>query len=171
MVIIVSHASYYLRRMVGNLTDIQIDELLSRLIVGRIGCTAHNMIYVVPISYAYHGNSIYVHTQEGLKIDAMRQNPNVCFEVDDFTDMANWQSVIAWGKFEEITDAGDRNAAIHLLLQRKLPVLSSSTTHLGKNWPFSEDDLDKIEGIVFRIVLETKTGKFERYSNTAKLNG
>lgn len=157
--------------MVGNLTDIQIDELLSRQLVGRIGCIIHNMIYVVPISYAYNGNSIYAHTQEGLKIEAMRSNPNVCFEVDDHTDMANWQSVIAWGKFEEITDPGDRSAAIHLLLQRKLPVPSSSTTHLGKEWPFSTEELDKIEGIVFRIVLDTKTGKFESYSNAPKLNG
>lgn len=150
--------------MVGNLTDIQIDELLSRQLVGRIGCSIHNMIYVVPISYAYNGNSIYAHTYEGLKLEAMRFNPNVCFEVDDYTDMGNWQSVITWGRFEEITDAGDRSAAIQLLLQRRLPVPSSITTHLGKHWPFYTGEQDAIDGVVFRIVLDTKTGKFESYS-------
>lgn len=156
--------------MVGNLTEIQVDELLSRQFVGRIGCSLNNKMYVVPISYAYEGNSIYAHTYEGLKIEAMRANPNVCFEVDDYADMANWQSVISWGRFEEITDAADRGAAIQILLNRNLPVPSSETTHLGTSWPFDANN-ESVDGIVFRIVLSEKTGRFERYSNSPKLNG
>lgn len=149
--------------MVGNLTDIQIDELLSRQIVGRIGCMINGKIYVVPISYAYEGNSIYAHTHEGLKIEAMRNNPDVCFEVDDYADMANWQSVIGWGKFEEITDPADRSAALKILVKRNLPMPSSVTTHLGKTWPFyAENEL--VDGIVFRILLSRRTGKFESYN-------
>ncbi|MFT3946846.1 MAG: pyridoxamine 5'-phosphate oxidase family protein [Agriterribacter sp.] len=149
--------------MTGNLTEIQIDKLLERQIVGRIGCSINNKIYVVPISYAYEGNSIYAHTYEGMKIEAMRNNPEVCFEVDDYGDMSNWQSVIAWGRYEEITDPADRAAAIQILLHRNLPMLSSETTHLGKNWPFSTNN-ESIDGIVFRIVIAEKTGKFEAYS-------
>jgi nitroimidazol reductase NimA-like FMN-containing flavoprotein (pyridoxamine 5'-phosphate oxidase superfamily) len=119
------------------------------------------MIYVVPISYAYDGNCIYGHTFEGLKIDLMRSNPSVCFEVDDLRDMGNWQSVIGWGKFEEILDKTERNNALKTLLDRPLPVISSITTHLGKSWPFYPDDLETIYGIVFKITLEKKTGKFE----------
>ena len=153
--------------MIGNLTEIQVDELLERQIVGRIGCSINNKIYVVPISYAYEGNSIYAHTYEGMKIDAMRQNPEVCFEVDDHADMANWQSVIAWGRFEEITDQADRSAAISILMHRHLPMKSSETTHIGKNWPFSVDN-ESVDGIVFRIVLSEKTGKFEKFNYTEK---
>jgi nitroimidazol reductase NimA-like FMN-containing flavoprotein (pyridoxamine 5'-phosphate oxidase superfamily) len=147
--------------MIGNLTDIQIDQLLHREVVGRIGCYADDMIYVVPISYVYKDNNIYAHTNEGLKIDLMRKNPNVCFEVDDLKDMGNWFSVIAWGKFEEISNEAERYAALKLLLNRPLPVISSITTHLGRNWPFYYDDLDMIDGIVFKIELTTITGKFE----------
>jgi nitroimidazol reductase NimA-like FMN-containing flavoprotein (pyridoxamine 5'-phosphate oxidase superfamily) len=149
--------------MTGELTEIQIDELLERLIVGRIGCSIDNNVYVVPVSYAYDGNSIYVHTYDGMKVDAMRVNPNVCFEVDDYADMANWQSVIAWGKYEEITNAEDRLAAIRILLRRNLPMLSSKTTHIGKHWPFFADN-ESIDGIVFRIVITEKTGRYESYS-------
>ncbi|MCC6289845.1 MAG: pyridoxamine 5'-phosphate oxidase family protein [Chitinophagaceae bacterium] len=156
--------------MVSNLTEIQIDELLERQIVGRIGCSINNKIYVVPISYAYEGNSIYVHTYEGMKIDAMRGNPEVCFEVDDYADMANWQSVIAWGRFEEITDPEDRAAAIQILLHRNLPMRSSETTHIGEHWPFFTDN-ESIEGIIFRIVIAEKTGRRESYSNSAKISG
>lgn len=122
--------------MVGNLTENQIDELLLKQVIGRIGCFVNNKTYVVPISYAYEDNCIYAHTNEGLKIDAMRKNAEVCFEIDDYADMANWQSVIAWGVYEEITDPEARAAALKILVQRNLPMPSSVTTHLGKTWPF-----------------------------------
>lgn len=32
----------------------------------------------------------------------MRANPEVCSQVDEIDDMANWRSVIAWGRYEEL---------------------------------------------------------------------
>ena len=147
--------------MFGNLTADQMEELLQKEVVGRIGCYCDNKVYVVPISYAYDGKNIYAHTYEGLKIDMMRKNPHVCFEIDDFNDMGRSQSVIAWGRFEEITDKEERNTALRLLLNRSLPAISSITTHLGNTWPFSEDELDDIDGIIFRISFSERTGRFE----------
>ena len=104
-------------------------------------------------------------------MEIMRKNPNVCFEVDDLKIMGNWKSVIAWGKFEELDKKEERNSALKLLLNRPLPLVSSITTHLGKNWPFSSDDLEAIDGIVFRIVLTERTGKFEITSNSSAIYG
>jgi uncharacterized protein len=147
--------------MLGKLTDTETEEILKRQVIGRLGCHADSVTYVVPISYAYDGKDIYVHTYEGMKLKMMRKNPHVCFETDTMKDMANWQSVVAWGEFEELTEPGERNKALQILLGRKLPLLSSITTHLSKDWPFSPDDLNKIDGIVFRIVLKEKHGRFE----------
>ena len=147
--------------MIGNLSQSQIDRLLQKEVIGRIGCHSAEMIYVVPISYAYEGETIYAHTFEGLKVDMMRKNPEVCFEVDDLKDMGNWKSVIAWGRFEEITEVEERKKATKILINRHLPVVSSSTTHLGSSWPFYSDTADPVDGIVFKIVLNRKTGKFE----------
>jgi nitroimidazol reductase NimA-like FMN-containing flavoprotein (pyridoxamine 5'-phosphate oxidase superfamily) len=147
--------------MLGKLNDIEKEEILKRQIVGRIGCHAAGVTYVVPVSYAYDGKDIYVHTYEGMKLEMMRVNPHVCFETDVLKDMANWQSVITWGEFEELTEPTERNKALQILLNRKLPLLSSITTHLSKDWPFSPDDLNKIEGTVFRIALKEKHGRFE----------
>jgi uncharacterized protein len=146
--------------MIGFLTDLQIDALLRKQIVGRVGFISDNRVHIVPISYAYDGNNIFAHTYEGEKINAMRSNPEVCFEIDDLRDMANWKSVITYGTFEEITEPHARQAALTLLLARPLPVVSSVTTHLGKNWPFA-DEIENIDGIVFRIELLRRTGKFE----------
>jgi nitroimidazol reductase NimA-like FMN-containing flavoprotein (pyridoxamine 5'-phosphate oxidase superfamily) len=77
---------------------------LQSQIVGRIGCHDGDLVYVVPISYAYDGEYVYFHSYEGKKIDIMRKNPKICFQIDEMKDMANWKSVIAWGEFEELND-------------------------------------------------------------------
>jgi nitroimidazol reductase NimA-like FMN-containing flavoprotein (pyridoxamine 5'-phosphate oxidase superfamily) len=139
----------------------EIEQLLQQQLVGRIGCYADGIIYVVPVSYAYDGNYIYCHTFEGMKINMMRKNPELCFEVDNTKNLANWQSVIAWGSFEELPDGNNRNEAIRILRERKLPILSSQTMQLGSQWPFVSEG-DKIDGIVFRVYLKEKTGRSER---------
>jgi nitroimidazol reductase NimA-like FMN-containing flavoprotein (pyridoxamine 5'-phosphate oxidase superfamily) len=92
----------------------------------------------------------------------MRQNPKVCFAVHAMENMANWQSVVAWGNFEEITDTAEREKALKILLHRNLPVITSKTVELTPNWPFVPKDVNAaINGIVFRIKLNIKTGKYE----------
>lgn len=150
--------------MIGKLNDQQVEEMLFSHIVGRIGCNADGKTYVVPISYAYDGNCIYAHTRDGMKIRMMRQNPAVCFEVDELKDIANWKSVITWGTYEELTDLEDRKAALKALVDRMLPLVTSQTMHLGPQSPFPPKDLNTIAGIVFRIRLSTKTGRYEENS-------
>ena len=153
--------------MFGSLDDKQIEEVLMRQILGRIGCSYGGVTYIVPISYAYDGIYIFGHTDEGMKIDVMRQNPDVCFEVEEMKDMANWKSVIAWGKFEEVTDLAQRKIGLQLLVDRVLPLITSETTHLSPQWPFPLNDISTIKGIVFRIKLEKKTGRFETNTVTS----
>lgn len=140
----------------------EIEKLLSKEVVGHIGCSNGEMVYVVPISYTYDGEYVYCHTHEGLKVQIMRQHPRVCFEVDRLNNMANWQSVVAHGNFEELTDPALRNDALKKLHERVLPMVSSETTHLSPDWPFPPLELAKIEGVTFRIRLEDKSGRFER---------
>lgn len=148
--------------MIGNLNANEIEDLLKEQVIGRIGCQSHDNVYVVPVSYAYDGNYIYVRSFEGKKIEMMRKNPKICFQADNMKDMANWQSVIAFGEFEEILDTTERKKALEVLVNRKLPLVSSETTHLGRIWPFQPEDLNSIEGIIFRVLLKDKTGRFEK---------
>ena len=88
--------------MLGKLNRSQIDNLLRSEVTGRIGCHSRNKTYIVPLTFAYDGEYIYCHTIEGLKTRMMRENPHVCFEVDRVDNMANWQSAIIWGTYEEL---------------------------------------------------------------------
>jgi uncharacterized protein len=148
--------------MVAELDEKQIDVLLNQQVIGRIACYDEDVIYLVPTSYGYDGEYIYMHSQEGKKIELMRKNPNICFEVDNISDLSNWESVIAWGKFEELKDTEERNKALRILIHRHLPLNSSITTHLGSTWPFSDgEEVNEIEGVVFRFKITSKTGRYE----------
>ncbi|MFY7880631.1 MAG: pyridoxamine 5'-phosphate oxidase family protein, partial [Lacibacter sp.] len=86
--------------MLGELNESQMNNLLSSQVVGRIACADDAQPYIVPVTYTFDGTYIYGQTNEGLKLDILRKNPNVCFEVDQMNDMANWQSVVVYGTFE-----------------------------------------------------------------------
>ena len=68
-------------------------------------------------------------------------------------------------------ELSEKDEAIQALLHRSLPIISSSTTHLGKEWPFSSDDIKDLEGIVFRIKLESKSGCFEEAPESPPIIG
>jgi len=148
--------------MFGNLGEDAIETVLHNQIIGHIGCHANDTTYVVPISYAYKDGCVYAHAEEGMKINMMRQNPKVCFEVYSMENMGNWQCIIGWGNFEEITDKKERADVLKILLKRDLPIISSKTVQLTTEWPFIPEDLNEIKGIVFRIKLTVKTGRYER---------
>lgn len=147
--------------MLGSLQPQQLEEVLRTQFVGRIACQADGEPYIVPISYAYDGSYIYCHTYEGKKLRLMRTNPRVCFEVGDLKDMANWRSVVIQGIYQELNEKDERARAMEILLSRYLPVISSVTTHLGEHWPFHPADTEQIKGVVFRIAIKEKTGRFE----------
>lgn len=147
--------------MIGKLNSKQIEVFLGTQMIGRLGCHHDGLTYVVPISFAYSAGYIYCITYEGMKLDIMRKNPKICFQVDDLVDMANWNSVICWGEFEELTQSEARKEGLLLLKKRLLPLISSVVTHFSPTWPFIDKDVDKFKGIVFRVRLKEKTGRFE----------
>jgi nitroimidazol reductase NimA-like FMN-containing flavoprotein (pyridoxamine 5'-phosphate oxidase superfamily) len=157
--------------MFGKLSFREIEELLQGNIVGHLGCHSDGVTYVVPLSYAYEGSHLYFHTYEGKKVDMLRKNPSVCFQVDELKKLNNWKSVIIWGEFEELKDYEAKRQALHILLERKLPLITSETTHLGIDWPFSMEEIGEIPGVFFRISVREKTGRFERNEMSVQIPG
>jgi uncharacterized protein len=148
--------------MMGQLNTDEIENLLHQSVLGRIGCGDGKRIYVVPISYVYDGGFVYCHTHEGLKTELLRKNPAVCFEVERLENLANWQTVIAHGDFEELTDPLLRLDGLQKLHARRLPFITSQTTRLTEEWPFATEALGQVGGVTFRIGLTDKTGRFEK---------
>ena len=94
--------------MFKHLSDIEAREFLSEEKIGQLGCIKDNFPYVIPINYIFHDGNLYFHSLLGDKIEALRQNPNACLQVHKSFDPYRWRSVIAFGKYEEITNADER---------------------------------------------------------------
>jgi uncharacterized protein len=148
--------------MLGTLTDAQIDDVLKKQAIGRLGYRDDRKCYVTPVTYAYDGKYIYGQTNEGLKLDVIRGNPYVCFEVDAIQNMANWESVMLWGHFEELENDTAKKAREYLY-NSLLDMLTSATIHLHTHHDALEtDDTNRIKQIVYRISIAEKSGRFEK---------
>lgn len=148
--------------MLGELKETQINNILSSQALGRLACTNGKQPYVVPVTYAYDGKYIYGQTNEGMKLDILRKNPNVCFEVDVMTDMRNWQSVIVVGRFEELKKKQALQAR-DLLFGKVFSLGTSSTIHAHEHGTSSGlDDSNRVKYVLYRIKIKKITGRFEK---------
>ena len=142
--------------MLGDLSKREIIDLLTKQVIGRIGCSANGETYIVPINYVYKDNAIYGHSALGKKIEMMRANPVVCFQVDEIKNTFRWKSVIISGTYSELTEEV-RQQAMQGIIHRIMPLTDKPTEEPSHG--IAPEDRDHI--IVFKIELTEVSGKFE----------
>jgi hypothetical protein len=91
---------------VKEMTCEEIDQFLTCTRIGRLGMVLRDGPYVVPVGFAYAEGKVFFHTCcKGLKMESLRKNTNVCFEVDEaLSDATMSKSVIIFGTAEIIED-------------------------------------------------------------------
>jgi len=107
------------------MTPKEIEQFLACARVGRIGISLDNGPYIVPVGYAYWDGKIIIHScGKGLKMQAMRKNKNVCFEVDEtLSDASMFKSVISFGDVEIIDDETQKISYLQKLMDKyRVPV-------------------------------------------------
>ena len=151
-----------------NLIDLNPDEceeLLQAGHYGHLGCGAEGDIYVLPITYIYRDKSLYSHTSEGQKINIMRKNPRVCVQFEKVRTGNDWESVICWGRFEEVTDP-EQIKEIHLALAQQYGRIAMEGGNQSIVSPLITDlgqvDKTKPADVIYRIAIEHMTGKAQR---------
>lgn len=139
--------------MITQLSQEEARALLTASRVGRLGCVYEDGPYVVPINYVLDGESIYVHSLPGRKLEALRANPRACLQVDEVTDPYHWRSAIAFGAYEEVTDPAERDRAVRALQSRfpNLTPVESVPVHDGQS-----------SVVIFRIHIREVSGVGEK---------
>ncbi|MGD0160522.1 MAG: pyridoxamine 5'-phosphate oxidase family protein [Candidatus Bathyarchaeia archaeon] len=91
---------------VKEMTCEEVDQFLTCTRIGRLGMVLEEGPYVVPMGFAYSEGKVFFHTcSKGLKMDSLRKNAHVCFEVDEaLSDATMSKSVIIFGTAEIIED-------------------------------------------------------------------
>jgi len=137
----------------------EMDEIIRGSQVCRIALAMDNMPYIVPVSFGYDGESIYIHTaKEGKKIIIFNNNNNVCFEFErnvkliiDPNNVCKWtfsyESVIGFGNIFELESLEHREDGINKIMSH----------YSGREWIFREDKLENIR--VWKIKIKSITGK------------
>ncbi len=111
----------------------EIEGILGRAQVGRLGLADGDEPYVVPLNFVYDDGRIIFHSGiEGRKLDILKKNPKVCFEVDELDKVAinveapcfsttHYHSVIIAGTANSIEDHAEKAAAVDLLMKKYAP--------------------------------------------------
>ena len=135
-----------------------IKAIIEKAKVCRLGMVNGNKPYIVPLCFGYRDNAFYFHgSLKGMKIDLIRENPNVCFEFDLLTETiesenaCDWsmkyQSVIGFGKAGFIEGSDEKRKAISIIMGQysELP------------FQFPENKLKATA--VIKVEIESLTGK------------
>jgi nitroimidazol reductase NimA-like FMN-containing flavoprotein (pyridoxamine 5'-phosphate oxidase superfamily) len=139
--------------MTRTMNETETRELIAAGKVGHLGCVVQGEPYVVPINYLLEGDSVYGHSMMGQKIEALRNHPRACLEVNDVEGDLRWRSAIVFGDFEEIHQEPERAQVMRKLLER-YPLLTPVESVASKS-------LETSEVIVFRIRVDRLTGLAE----------
>jgi nitroimidazol reductase NimA-like FMN-containing flavoprotein (pyridoxamine 5'-phosphate oxidase superfamily) len=133
-------------------------EALEREHVGRLACARDNQPYIVPMNFASDGDYLYLYgfTTLGQKVEWMRANPLVCFEVDSAVSHNHWMSVVVFGRYEELPDMPEfeiaRKRAYAQLQKRVMWWEPACISEEHRDQPHS------LTPIFFRIKIERMTG-------------
>ena len=133
------------------------NDALSRVRYGRLACAHDNQPYLLPLNFAFDGNSyLYCFATLGQKIEWMRSNPLVCFEVDEVKNHNHWSSVIVFGSYEELPDKPEfETARSHLQEYLQQRVMWWEPAYISQA---HRDKAHSLTPIFFRIKIESVTG-------------
>ncbi len=149
--------------MIGKLTNEQIEEVLVKNVFGHIGCNDGYNTYVYPLNYMYNGKHIICHSPAGSKIQIMRQNKRVCFQVDDVKNFITWKSVMVLGEYQELVEERDRYDAMKEFVDRMLHIKIKETVLIpGLAEEIANSNMKgNARPVFYRIIIDEKNGRYE----------
>jgi len=140
----------------------ELQAILEECKVCRIAVTDQDGPYIIPMNFGYvYENgalTLYFHSaKEGRKLDAIRQNPQVAFEMDCGHGLVEGKAACEYGySFSSITGKG--TARIVTDLEEKKKALSCLMFHqTGRAFEFDEKQAGSVD--VIRVEAECFMGK------------
>ncbi len=127
--------------------------------VCRLGFSDEGTPYVVPMNFGLGENCIYLHCAgAGRKLDIIRKNDKVCFEMDLLREIRQGSTACGWGaRYESVIGFG--RAVLVKNPDEKRAALDRIMDHYGAQGPFSYEDDVLAKTEVIRIAIESVTGK------------
>lgn len=153
-----------MRRADKEITDYGlIETILKEERICRIALCDWEKPYIIPMIFGYQDGYLYLHSApEGKKIDLIRKNNQVCFEVESKVEIipgeqpcswgVNYYSVIGIGKAYFIEEPEEKKKALDIMARKFTK---------ENQFEYPEAMLSKTE--VIKIVIEEMRGKKSGY--------
>ena len=140
----------------------EMESIINKADVCRLGLSVDNNPYIVPLNFGYRDNCFYFHTPKvGKKIDMIKINNRVCFELDIDHEMVraenpcDWtmkfRSVIGYGRASLLDDSEERRRALDIIVEH----------NSGKANEYNEKLVDHLS--IIKVQVESMTGKKSGY--------
>jgi len=138
----------------------EIEDVLKKAFVCHLGLADGDQPYVVPMNFAYEDGHIYLHcASEGRKLDLIKKNNKVCFEVEWFNPevIKNGDQPCDWGTaFRSVIGSG--TAALLETSEEKCRGLTVILKRFDdRNFTFPEEMMKQTA--VIDITISEMTGK------------
>ncbi len=134
----------------------EILDVLKLNMIGHLALSVKNMPYVVPICYSYMNGKLYFNLNApGKKIDALKQNPKICFVIDEWEEDGSWRSVIVYGTARLFKDP----ELSWKILENFVGTLSFEAFIGMKEEDISLEILSQMEFLVCAVEIEEITGR------------
>ena len=140
----------------------EIEEIVRKSLVCRLGLAEENRPYVVPLIFGFKDRTLYFHSApEGKKIEILRKNSKVCFEFDlDHEVLVDekackwgikYRSVIGFGKASFVEDLEEKRKGLDVIMQH----------YSGRSFQYPEPAVENT--VVIKVEIESMTGKKSGY--------
>lgn len=142
---------------VHEMSKAECNNALSQARYGRLACAHNSQPYVLPFNFVFDGDiHLYGFTTFGQKVEWMRSNPLVCFEIDEVQNHNHWSSVIVFGHYEELPDTPEFEIArTHAQECLQNQVMWWEPAYISQE---HRDRPHSLTPIFFRIKIEDVTG-------------
>ncbi len=137
-------------------------RVLKENYIGRLAFISQGRPYSLPITYFYDepNNAIVSYSGEGHKLNSMRLNNSISFQVDEIELASNWKSVLIHGEFEELSGS-DARYQLHQFASGVKDIIEKKEK---RDVHFISEFSSKISSgeipIVYRLKIMEITGKF-----------
>lgn len=136
----------------------EIESVIKKALVCRLGMADENGPYIVPLSFGYRDGFLFFHSaKEGRKIEILKKNNKVCFELDIDHEVVGGEKACKWGmKYKSVIGFG--NAFIIEDPASKKAGLDVIMDHYsGRSFEYQDEVLRKT--VIIKVEIESMTGK------------
>jgi len=136
----------------------EMESIINKAFVCRLGMADENGPYIVPLSFGYKEGSLYFHCAiKGRKLDILKKNKRVCFEIDTDHEIVESDKACKWGmKYKSVIGMGNASFIEDMDLKKK--ALDIIMRHYsGRSFEFEEKEVNRV--VIFKIEIESMTGK------------